>query len=135
MMGVIEMGMGTFLRIVMIAVGIFLMMAVISSLTKRKMTEFFCVMWGVIAVDIIVIGIMMRTEKLDSEISGIEVLILLMISFCILGGMYLMSSKISVLLRKNTELSIQTSLLNLKVEKMERQIEELMEKIDRSDEQ
>lgn len=92
-------------------------------------------MWGVIAVDIIVIGIMMRTEKLDSEISGIEVLILLMISFCILGGMYLMSSKISVLLRKNTELSIQTSLLNLKVEKMERQIEELMEKIDRSDEQ
>ncbi len=129
------MGMGTFLRIVMIAVGIFLMMAVISSLTKRKMTEFFCVMWGVIAVDIIVIGIMMRTEKLDSEISGIEVLILLMISFCILGGMYLMSSKISVLLRKNTELSIQTSLLNLKVEKMERQIEELMEKIDRSDEQ
>lgn len=120
---------GVILQIIMIVVGIFLLGAVVSSLARRKMTESFCLTWGLIAIIIILAGILLRPAEWNRYISGMGMVLLLMIGFCIIYGAYFMSSKVSELMRKNMELSIQVSLLNHEKEELRRQMEELAEKI------
>lgn len=120
---------GVILQIIMIVVGIFLLAAVVSSLARRKMTESFCLTWGLIAIIIILAGILLRPAEWNRYISGMGMVLLLMIGFCIVYGAYFMSSKVSELMRKNMELSVQVSLLNHEKEELRKQLEELAEKI------
>lgn len=120
---------GVLLRIILIAVGGILLAAVISSLARRKMTESFCLTWGLIAIIIILAGILLRPGEWNKYISGTGMMLLLMIGFCIVYGAYFMSGKVSDLIRKNTELAMQVSLLNHEKEELYRRLEELSEKI------
>lgn len=120
---------GVILRIILIAVGGILLATVISSLAKRKMTESFCLTWGLIAIIIILAGILLRPAEWNKYISGTGMMLLLMIGFCIVYGAYFMSGKVSDLIRKNTELAMQVSLLNHEKEELHRRLDELSEKI------
>lgn len=120
---------GMILQIIMIVVGIFLLGAVVSSLARRKMTESFCLAWGLVAIIIILAGILLRPAEWNRYISGMGMVLLLMIGFCIVYGAYFMSTKVSELMRKNMELSIQVSLLKHEKEEFSRQLKELAEKI------
>lgn len=122
---------GVILQVILIAVGGILLAAVISSLAKRKMTESFCLTWGLIAIIIILAGILLRPAEWNKYISGTGMLLLLMIGFCIIYGAYFMSGKVSDLIRKNTELAMQVSLLNHEKEELYRRIGELSEKVDK----
>lgn len=121
---------GVILQVILIAVGGVLLAAVVSSLAKRKMTESFCLTWGLIAIIIILAGILLRPAEWNKYISGMGMLLLLMIGFCIIYGAYFMSGKVSDLIRKNTELAMQVSLLNHEKEELYRRIGELSEKMD-----
>lgn len=125
---------GAILQIIMIVVGIFLLGAVISSLARRKMTESFCLTWGMIAIIIILAGILLRPAEWYRYISAIGMLLLLLIGFCIIYGAYFMSSKVSELMRKNMELSMQVSLLNHEKDELRKDLEELAEKLGSSTE-
>ncbi|MDE6014184.1 MAG: DUF2304 domain-containing protein [Acetatifactor sp.] len=120
---------GVILRIILIAVGGILLATVISSLAKRKMTESFCLTWGLIAIIIILAGILLRPAEWNKYISGTGMMLLLMIGFCIVYGAYFMSGKVSDLIRKNMELAMQVSLLNHEKEELHRRLDELSEKI------
>ncbi len=120
---------GMILQIIMIVVGIFLLGAVVSSLARRKMTESFCLAWGLVAIIIILAGILLRPAEWNRYISGMGMVLLLMIGFCIVYGAYFMSTKVSELMRKNMELSIQVSLLKHETEEFSKQLKELAEKI------
>ncbi len=120
---------GVILQIILITVGGVLLAAVVSSLAKRKMTESFCLTWGLIAIIIILAGILLRPAEWNKYISGMGMLLLLMIGFCIIYGAYFMSGKVSDLIRKNTELAMQVSLLNHEKEELHRRIDELSQKI------
>ena len=120
---------GVILRIILIAVGGILLATVISSLAKRKMTESFCLTWGLIAIIIILAGILLRPAEWNKYISGTGMMLLLMIGFCIVYGAYFMSGKVSELIRKNMELAMQVSLLNHEKEELHRRLDELSEKI------
>lgn len=120
---------GMILQIIMIVVGIFLLGAVVSSLARRKMTESFCLAWGLVAIIIILAGILLRPAEWNRYISGMGMVLLLMIGFCIVYGAYFMSTKVSELMRKNMELSIQVSLLKHEKEEFSKQLKELAEKI------
>lgn len=122
---------GVILQIILIAVGGVLLATVISSLAKRKMTESFCLTWGLIAIIIILAGFLLRPAEWNKYISGMGMLLLLMIGFCIIYGAYFMSAKVSDLIRKNTELAMQVSLLNHEKEELHRRIDELSDKIDK----
>ncbi len=122
---------GVILQIILIAVGGVLLATVISSLAKRKMTESFCLTWGLIAIIIILAGFLLRPAEWNKYISGMGMLLLLMIGFCIIYGAYFMSGKVSDLIRKNMELAMQVSLLNHEKEELHRRIDELSDKIDK----
>lgn len=125
---------GVILQIILIIVGVVLFATVASSLAKRKMTESFCLTWGFIAIIIILAGILLRPAEWNKYISGTGMLLLIMIGFCIIYGAYFMSGKVSDLIRKNTELAMQVSLLNHEKEELCRRMDELEAKVKQEDE-
>lgn len=121
---------GLMLQIIMILTGAFLLCRTISSLARRKMTEPFCLSWGMIAVIIILAGCLLRPAGWNQYISYTGMVLLLLIGFCALYGAYFVSCRVSELMRKNNELAIQVSLLNEEREELEKKIEELAKKME-----
>lgn len=121
---------GLMLQIIMILTGVFLLCRTISSLARRKMTEPFCLSWGMIAVIIILAGCLLRPAGWNQYISYTGMVLLLLIGFCALYGAYFVSCRVSELMRKNNELAIQVSLLNEEREELEKKIEELAKKME-----
>ena len=99
------------------------------SLAKRKMTESFCLAWGIVSVIIILAGVLLRPAGWTKYISGPGLVLLLLIGFCLVYAALFMSSKISELMRKNNEMAIQLSLLKSEKEEMAKKLDELSEKL------
>lgn len=102
---------GSILQIIMIITGVFLLLVTVSSLAHRRMTESFCLAWGLIALILILAGIFLRPAELARYISTMGLLMVVAIGFCVVYVAYFMSTKISELARQNRELAMQVSLL------------------------
>ncbi len=113
----------------MVIVGVFLLCTVVSSLARRKMTESFCLAWGLVAVSLVIGGFLLEPNQLGSYISGTGMVLLTLIGFCALYVAYYLSRKVGELLRKNQEIAIQVSLMKHENEEMQKQLDELNEKI------
>lgn len=120
---------GMLLQIIMILTGFLLFLITMISLAKRKMTESFCLAWGIVSVIVILAGILLRPAGWNKYISSTGLVLLLLIGFCIVYAAYFMSSKISELMRKNNEMAIQLSLLKSEKEEMAKKLDELSEKL------
>lgn len=125
-----QMESGVILRIIMFAMGVILFCASMSSLARRKMTEPFCLTWGFIALIIILAGVVLRPDEWSNYISGMGMLLVVMVGFCVVYGAYFMSCRVSELMRRNLELAMQVSLLNQENEKLQLQINELKDSIE-----
>ena len=119
------MGAGTVLQIIMVATGVFLLIVTINSLAKRKMTESFCLAWGLISLVLICAGIFLRPAGWNRYLSNMGMVMVLMIGFCAIYVLYFLSSKVSELARRNQELAMQISLLNHENQHMMEQLEQL----------
>ena len=117
--------MGLILKIVIILLGAFLLCDAIFSLAKRRMTESFCLMWGLISVIIIIIGIIIRPSKLSDFLSPMSFALILMTLYPLLHIALFFSHTISDLVRKNNELAINVSLLISENEELKKMIEEI----------
>ncbi|MCH5337576.1 MAG: DUF2304 domain-containing protein [Acetatifactor sp.] len=122
------------LRIIMILTGVVLFVVTLSSLAKRRMTESFCLTWGLISVIIILAGILLRPTEWSSYISGTGMILVGLIGFCVVYGAYFMSTKVSELMRKNMELAMQVSLLGKENEEMKKMIQKLSEDMEQDKE-
>lgn len=116
---------GVMLRIIMIVAGFALLGLSLSSLAKRRMTEPFCLTWGLISVLIILAGILLRLAEWNKYISPTGMLLVLLLGFCLVYGAYFISARVSELMRKNQELAIQVSLLTQENEEIWKQLEKL----------
>lgn len=110
---------GLMLQIIMILTGFFLLIKTISSLAKRRMTEPFCLTWGLIAIGIILAGCLLRPAGWNQYISYTGMVLLILIGFCLLYGAYFISCRVSELMRQNNELAIQVSLLKEEVDRQQ----------------
>lgn len=119
------MSVGDWLRIIMILAGIFLLAITVSSLARRKMTESFCLTWGLVAIVFILGGILLRPYGVSALISVTGLLLILVVGFCVVFGAFFITGKISELARKNQELAIQVTLLNHENRIMMKKLEEL----------
>lgn len=102
---------GVVLRVIMIVAGFLLLGLSLSSLAKRRMTEPFCLTWGLISVLIILAGILLRPAEWSKYISVTGLFLVLLLGFCLVYGAYFISARVSDLMRKNQELAMQVSLL------------------------
>ena len=110
---------GLMLQIIMILTGVYLLVRTISSLAKRRMTEPFCLTWGLVAIGIILAGCLLRPAGWNQYISYTGMVLLLLIGFCLLYGAYFISCQVSELMRQNNELAIQVSLLKEEVGRLQ----------------
>ncbi len=117
--------MGLILKIVIILLGAFLLGDAIFSLAKRRMTESFCLMWGLISVITIIVGIIIQPSKLSDFLSPMSFALILMTLYPILHIALFFSHTISDLVRKNNELAINVSLLISENEELKKMIEEI----------
>ena len=117
--------MSIILKIVIIVVGVLLLTDAVFSLAKRRMTETFCLMWGLVSVITIIGGCIIRPSRLSSFMSPISFVLILMIFFLLIYIALVFSHTISDLMRKNTELAIQVSLLMHEKEEMKKQMDKL----------
>lgn len=116
---------GTILQVIMIATGIFLLIITVTSLALRRMTESFCLAWGLISVMLVIAGIFLRPAGWSRYLSNVGMALVLLVGFCIIYVAYFLSAKVSELSRKNQELAIQVSLLNQENERILARLEEL----------
>lgn len=116
---------GTILQIIMVAAGVCLLIITTNSLAKRKMTESFCLAWGLISVVLILAGIFLRPAGWSRYLSNMGMILVLMIGFIVVYVAYFLSSKVSELSRKNQELAMQVSLLNQENERILERLEQL----------
>lgn len=103
---------GAILKIFAIVMGVFLFGLALLSLAKRKMTEQFCLTWGILSVLMIVCGFLLQPSQLQRYISVNSLILILLIAVGIIWGLWVISNHVSELTRKNQELAMQISLLN-----------------------
>lgn len=114
--------------IFMIGTGVILLIIVLLSLAKRRMTEPFCLAWGFFALLLLLAGCLLHPTELDRYISVTGMLLILFLIYSVLVSAYALSRALSVLIRQNRELAVQVSILNAETERMERELDALAEK-------
>lgn len=117
--------MGLIFKIVVILLGAFLLCDAIFSLAKRKMTESFCLMWGLISVITIIVGVIIQPSKLSDFLSPMSFALIILSLYPLLHIALFFSHTISDLVRKNNELAINVSLLISENEELKKMIEEI----------
>ena len=120
---------GFILRLFLCAIGAVLLVNVVSSLARRKMTESFALIWGVMALLCVIAGMLVRHVLLNSYISAIGMILIMMAVLCVIVGAYFISLRISELMRKTQELSINVTLLYDENLRLMKQVEELTDKL------
>ena len=119
------MEVGDILRLFVIVSGVFMVVGVILSLAKRKMTEPFCLAWAVLSALMILSGIILNPSQLDRYVSLRGLILIMIIVSGVLWGLWFISTQVSILKRKNQELAMQVSLLNNDYEKIIKELEKL----------
>ncbi len=118
----------------MIGTGAVLLVIVILSLAKRRMTEPFCLAWGLFALLLLLAGFLLHPTELDRYISAMGMLLILFLIYSVLVSAYALSRALSVLIRKNRELAVQVSILNEETERLSQELDALAGKADEAQE-
>lgn len=117
---------GKILQIVLVAAGILVMMETVLSLSQRKLREQFCVLWGIVAMLLVVSGIFLRPTVWGQYISETGTILVILSALCLIGCLFFLSVHISVLGRKTQELAMHVSLLNHENERILAELERLV---------
>lgn len=118
------MTMAIALRIVLILLGCYLLVMTLLSLARRKMSEYFCLVWALMSVLMVLTGLLLKPSSIERFISARGFILIIIALFGVLWGLWFISTQVSILIRKNQELAIQISLLNQDIERLSTEIEE-----------
>ena len=120
---------GDILRIIICFSGVVLLGITLSSLARKRMTEPFCLTWGIISVVLILAGILLRPTLWNRYISVTGMFLVLLVGFAVIYIAFFLSAKVSELMRRSQELAMQVSLLNWEKEELWKKLEELSEQV------
>ena len=89
------------LRILLIFLGCFLVIKTILSLARRKLKEQFCLLWGVIALGLIISGICIRPTLWNQYVSTRGMAVIVVIGICALWCLFYLAMQVSLLNQEN----------------------------------
>ena len=112
------MEVGDILRLFVIVSGVFMVVGVILSLAKRKMTEPFCLAGVFLSALMILSGALLNPSQMKRYVSTRGLILTIIIVSGVLWGLWFISTQVSILKRKNQELAMQVSLLNQENERI-----------------
>ena len=116
----------------MVLTGGILFLMTISSLAKRRMTESFCLTWGLVAIIIILGGVVLKPYGLANMISPTGLILIVIVGYCAIFGVFYITSKLSQVTRKNQELAIQLSLVNQENRVVMQKIREIEKELEKA---
>ena len=122
------MSAGNWLRLFLVAAGAILTWMTLVSLAKRKFTDQFCMLWGLMAVCMVLGGLLLNPTEISRYISNTGLLLVVIVFTGILYMAWCFSREISSLTRKNQELAMQLSLLNQEHDQVQKLLQELTHK-------
>ena len=121
---------GLFLQIVLIAAGVIILITDVLLLAKRKLAESISIVWGFGALIFIVAGIVLHPSGWINYMSKAGMALMLLLGFCVVYGLFYASIRLSEIIRKQTEMAMDISLLNQEIVELKRDIAENHRKIE-----
>ena len=121
---------GLVVQILLIAAGVIILMIDVALLAKRKLSEPISVTWGFAAIIFILAGIFLRPNGWINYISPAGLIMLSILGVLALIGLFMASSRMSELIRKNTEMAMNISLLNQEIVELKKDIAENHKRIE-----
>jgi uncharacterized membrane protein len=121
-------------KAVLVLAGIIVFMMVLMSLARRKMTETFCLMWGVLALIMICAGCFLSMTEWGILVGKMGTFLIFLAAACIICGGLFICIQVSMLMRKNQELAMQISLLNQENKQILDELERISREEDDEDE-
>lgn len=116
------MNAGLILQIILVAAGVLIVCITLISLAKSRMTEPFCLMWGLFAIVLMLAGIMLRPVGWVEYVSPIGLILILIMMTGGIHFLYFVTCRVSELVRKVNELAISVSLLHTEREELQAEI-------------
>lgn len=95
--------------IVIIALGVLILTGGFLAYARHRLTESFGMVWGLIAVCLLAVGIVLLVSRQGVTAACVIAVLLFVL---LVMGLFGLSQVVSVLLMKNQELAMQVSLLN-----------------------
>ena len=121
---------GLVVQILLISAGAIILIVDVALLAKRKLSEPISVTWGFAAIIFILAGIFLRPNGWINYISPAGLIMLSILVMLALIGLFLASSRMSELIRKNTEMAMNISLLNQEIVELKKDIAENHKRIE-----
>ena len=115
---------GIFLKVVMILAGVAILLTDIVLLAKRKLHETMSIVWGFVALLVIIAGIVLHPSGWIDYMSETGLVLFLVIGFCVIYGLFFASCNISDILKKQNEMAMNISLLNQEIIELKKEIAE-----------
>ena len=115
---------GLVVQILLVAAGVIILVIDVALLAKRKLSEPISVTWGFAAIIFILAGIFLRPNGWINYISPAGLIMLSILGVLALIGLFMASSRMSELIRKNTEMAMNISLLNQEIVELKKDIAE-----------
>lgn len=106
------MNSGDGLRIFIIVIGVAILIGSIMSLARKRMTETFCIAWGVVALAAIFAGVVLTPTEWSHYVSWHGLILILFGVIGLLAGAFFFSVRVSQLNREIKELAIKVALLD-----------------------
>ena len=121
---------GLFLQIVLIVAGVIILITDVLLLAKRKLAESISIVWGFGALVFIIAGIVLHPSGWINYMSKAGMSLMLLLGFCVVYGLFYASIRLSEIIRKQTEMAMDISLLNQEVVELKRELAEHEKKLD-----
>ena len=115
---------GLVVQILLVTAGGIILVIDVALLAKRKLSEPISVTWGFAAIIFILAGIFLRPNGWINYISPAGLIMLSILGVLALVGLFMASSRMSELIRKNTEMAMNISLLNQEIVELKKDIAE-----------
>ena len=121
---------GYIIQIFLITVGVLSLIVDVALLAKRKLSEPISVTWGFAAIIFVIAGIVLRPNLWMSYISMPALIMIFVLIVLAVIAVFLGSTRMSELIRKNTEMAMNISLLNQEIVELKRDIAENHKRIE-----
>ena len=115
---------GIFLKVIMILAGVVILLTDIILLAKRKLAESVSIVWGFVALLCIIAGIVLHPRGWIEYMSETGMALVIILGFCFIYGLFYASCHLSEILKKQTEMAMNISLLNQEIVELKKEIAE-----------
>ena len=99
-------------------------------LAKRRLLEPISMVWGFAGIIFIVAGIVLHPNGWIKYMSEAGMALMIILGFCVVYGLFYASCHLSDIIRKQTEMAMNISLLNQEILELKRDIAEHNKEID-----